>query len=183
MEKQPNSADCFICGVKNIAGVHVRFYNTVNDLGEPEVLACFTGQPAHQGYPGRMHGGVISGILDETMGRAINAVDAHTHEHEQRVRRSNVDPDSAAVYAETEWGVTAELTVRFQQPVPLGVELTARGRITRDRRRLFEGSGELYLPDGTVAITASGRYFKLALGAISEDPGDLGWRVYEDDEL
>ena len=70
MEKQPNSACCFICGVENVAGVHVRFYNTVNDQGDPEVLARFTGQPVHQGYPGRMHGGVVSGILDEVIGRA-----------------------------------------------------------------------------------------------------------------
>ncbi len=177
MEKQPNSADCFICGVKNIAGVHVRFYNTVDEHGEPEVLARFKGESIHQGYPGRMHGGVISGILDEAMGRAINATQAHNHDHAQ-----GHDVDTETLQTETEWGVTADLTVRFRKPVPLDVELTARGRITRDKRRLFEGSGELYLPDGTVAITASGRYFKLALGAIAEDPDDLGWRVYDDDE-
>lgn len=169
MEKQPNSADCFICGVKNVAGVRVRFYNTVDKQGGSEVLARFTAKTVHQGYPGRMHGGVITGILDETMGRAINAEQTHRHRQD------------ADLHAATEWGVTAELTVRFHHPVPLDVELTARGRITRNKRRLFDGSGELYLPDGTVAATATGRYFKLALDAIAESPDDLGWRVYEDD--
>ena len=36
-----------------------------------EIMARFTGQDVHQGYPGRMHGGVITGILDETIGRAV----------------------------------------------------------------------------------------------------------------
>ena len=63
----------------------------------------------------------------------------------------------------------------------LGTELTARGRITRDRRRLFEGTGEIYLPDGTVAVSAAGRYMRLPLESISDiDPESLGWRVYAD---
>jgi len=197
MKKQPNSACCFICGVENVAGVHVRFYNTVNEQGEPEVLARFTGQPVHQGYPGRMHGGVASGILDEVMGRAINAAaqhdHAHAHAHDHTNERAgdhseagaaeNAEEEDADRYADTEWGVTADLAVRFRQPVPLGVELIARGRVTRDTRRLFEGAGELYLPDGSVAVTATGRYVKLKLDAIAASPEELGWRIYEDEEV
>ncbi len=187
MEKQPNSACCFICGVENVAGVHVRFYNTVNEQGEPEVLARFTGQPVHQGYPGRMHGGVASGILDEVMGRAINAAAQHVHDHDHPDERTgdhsekDTTEEDADRYANIEWGVTADLSVRFRQPVPLGVELLARGRVTRDTRRLFEGAGELYLPDGSVAVTATGRYVKLKLDTIAESPEELGWRVYDDD--
>ncbi len=161
MQKQPNSYECFICGVQNVAGVQVAFYETVNEDDHDEVLARFTGQPMHQGYPGRMHGGVITGILDETIGRAINIGDSE-------------QPPMA-------WGVTVDLALRFHQPVPLGVPLTARGRITRDRRRLFEGSGELYLPDETLAVSAAGKYLKMPLAEISNiDPETLGWRIYED---
>lgn len=177
MNKQPNSYHCFICGVKNIGGVHVNFYevpaappleNAGNGNGagdapaapQQEVLARFTGQEIHQGYPGRMHGGIITGILDETIGRAINI-----GEGEQPMS----------------WGVTAELTMRFRKPVPLGVELTARGRITRDIHHIFEGTGEIYLPDGTVAASAHGKWVRLKLDAISGmDPQELGWKVYED---
>ena len=81
----------------------------------------------------------------------------------------------------TTWGVAVELSVRFHKPVPLDTELTARGRITRERRRLFEGTGEIYLPDGTVAVSADGRFMKLDLEQISDvDPESLGWRIYED---
>jgi acyl-coenzyme A thioesterase PaaI-like protein len=188
MNKQPNSYFCFICGVKNVNGVHVNFYEVPAKPPAPlvtasstqpsngaavlaaqaeqvaqhpiEILARFTGQDVHQGYPGRMHGGIITGILDETIGRAINIGEG---EHPMT------------------WGVTAELTMRFRKPVPLGVELTARGRITRDIHHIFEGEGELYLPDGTIAASAKGKYVRLKLDAISGmDPEELGWRVYED---
>lgn len=161
MRKQPNSHDCFICGVRNGSGVHVEFYERTNEDGLPEVLARFTGRNEHQGYPGRMHGGVITGILDETIGRAVN-IEAE-------------DPENPPV-----WGVTVELNVQFLKPVPLDVELTALGRVTHERTRFFEGTGELLLPGGEVAASAVGKYVKLALDDISEiDPATLGWRVYE----
>ena len=163
MEKQPNSFHCFVCGVRNNASVRVTFYDTVSQDGGPEVLARFTGQTIHQGYPGRMHGGVAAGVLDEVIGRAINT-----------------DRDEGSP---TLWGVAVELTTKFHHPVPLEVELTARGRITRERRRLFEGSGEIFLPDGSIAVTAEAKYVKLPLDAIAEiDPEELGWRVYPDDQ-
>jgi hypothetical protein len=81
------------------------------------------------------------------------------------------------------WGVTAELSVRFRKPVPLDVELTARGRITRDTRLLFEGSGELLLPDGSVAAEAKGKYLKLPLEMVADfDPEREEWRVTPDEE-
>jgi len=161
MDKQPNSYNCFICGIRNDSSVRVSFYDTVSDSGQPEVVARFTGRSMHQGYPGRMHGGVATGILDEVIGRAINT------------GHGEGDP--------TIWGVAVELAAKFHQPVPLDVELIARGRINRVRRRLFEGCGEIYLPDGSAAVTAEAKYIKLALEAISDvDPEELGWRVYPD---
>ncbi len=72
MQKQPNSSFCFVCGLENVAGVKVRFYETIAADGVAEILARFSGQPCHLGYPGRMHGGVLTGVLDETIARAIN---------------------------------------------------------------------------------------------------------------
>lgn len=161
MRKQPNSHDCAICGVRNDGGLRAVFYDTVSENGDAEVLVRFTARSSHQGYPGRIHGGLATGILDEAICRAINA--------------ANSEADA------TIWGVAVDLSTKFLKPVPLEVELTARGRITRDRRRLFEGSGEIYLPDGTVAVTAEGRYARLRLEQISGiDTEALGWRVYPD---
>ena len=155
MNKQPNSRMCFICGVKNIAGVHVRFYET----GDGTVLARFTGQEIHQGYPGRFHGGVIAGILDETLGRAIRL------EHGDEV-----------------WGVTVELSVRYRKPVPIGVELQAVGRVVVERHRAFEASGEIFLPDGEIAAEARGKFVKLESSSVAQfDPEVEEWRVWPDD--
>ena len=86
---------------------------------------------------------MASALLDETIGRAINML----------------DPDA--------WGVTVELTVRFRRPVPLGREVRAIGRITKTSSRLFEGSGEIVLDDGTVAVEAVGKYMKLPIERIA----------------
>jgi len=154
MKKQPTSRMCFVCGESNPAGVHVRFY----EQEDGSVLARFTGQEHHQGYPGRMHGGVITAIMDETMGRAI-----------------------MIPHGETVWGVTAELSLRFRKPVPLGVELTAVGRIVSENARFFEGCGELYLPDGTVAVEGTGKYVKLDIRRIGDfDPVREQWGVRPD---
>ena len=154
MKKQPTSRMCFVCGESNPGGVHVRFY----EQEDGSLLARFTGADHHQGYPGRMHGGVITAIMDETMGRAI------------------MIPHGEAI-----WGVTAELSVRFRRPVPLGVELTAVGRIALEKSRTFEGTGELYLPDGSVAVEGSGKYVKLDIRKIADfDPEREQWYIRPD---
>jgi uncharacterized protein (TIGR00369 family) len=154
MKKQPTSRMCFVCGESNPAGVHVRFY----EQDDGSVLARFTPREQHQGYPGRMHGGVITAVMDECVGRAI-----------------------MIKHGETIWGVTAELNVRFRKPVPLEVELTVLGRITNEGSRLFEGTGELYLPDGTVAVEAAGKYVKLDIAKIADfDAEQEEWYVRPD---
>ena len=115
-----------------------------------ELLGVFKPLDEHQSYPGRLHGGISTAALDETIGRAITI--AH--------------PDT--------WGVTVELTVRFRKPVPLDGEIRAVGRITRDTPRLFEGSGEIVLADGVIAVEARGKYMKMALDAITD--GDFDQR-------
>ena len=161
MNKQPNSSFCFVCGMKNVAGVKVLFYETVADDGTAELLARFQGLEIHQGYPGRMHGGVLTGVLDETIARAINY-------------GSGVDVER--------WGITVELTTRFLHPVPLDVEISVRGRVHSQNRRMFTGSGEISLPDGTVAVRAEGKFLKLPLNAISGPDVELpGWQVYADE--
>jgi uncharacterized protein (TIGR00369 family) len=151
VNKQPNSRMCLVCGLKNDHGLHASFY----ELENGELLAVFRPGEEHQSYPGRLHGGIVSTILDETIGRAI------------MINRS-----------EQFWGVTVEITVRFKHPVPLDRELRVIGRITRESRRVFEGTGELLLPDGTVAAEAQGRYLKLPLEKIADfDAGEQEWKA------
>jgi uncharacterized protein (TIGR00369 family) len=142
-----------VCGVQNPWSLNARFL----ELENGELLGVFQPLEQHQSYPGRLHGGIVSAVLDETIGRAINM------QH----------PDA--------WGVTVELTVRFKKPVPLDGELRAIGRITRDTSRLFEGTGEIVLPDGTVAAEASGKYMKMPIDRIADGDFSLEW--FEDDRV
>jgi len=149
------SSDCMVCGVNNPWGLKSRFH--VADTRE--VIALFTPGGHHQSYPGILHGGITAAILDETIGRAIMPLtDSRT------------------------FGVTVDLSVQYKQPIPYGVTLTVVGRITNQRGRIFEGSGELYLPDGTVAATARGKYLRRPLDAFT-DPSFIDRHWFKPDDL
>ena len=149
--KQPNSKMCLVCGLQNPFGLYTAFYELEND----ELLAMFTPTEEHQGYPGRLHGGISAAILDETIGRAI------------MIR-----------YDDDIWGVTMEFTSRFKKPVPLNEELRVMSRITKENTRVFEGSGEILLSDGTVAVEGRGKYLKLPLEKIADSGLEhLDWKV------
>jgi hypothetical protein len=61
MQNQPNSRMCFVCGIDNPIGLHLSFYTD----DEGRCVARFRPKPEHQGYPGHLHGGIISTLLDE----------------------------------------------------------------------------------------------------------------------
>lgn len=143
IRKQNNSSRCFICGVTNNEGLKTEFY----ELEDGTVAATAVARSFHQSYPGRVHGGVSTALLDETIGRAINIA----------------EPES--------WGVTVEITTRFKKPVPYDIPLLAVGKITENRSRLFSGEGRIILPDGTTAVTAKAKYMKLKLDSIAEFDG------------
>jgi uncharacterized protein (TIGR00369 family) len=139
--KQNNSKMCFVCGLSNDFGLHAAFYET----GANELVALIKPSEKHQSYPGRMHGGVAAAVLDETIGRAI-----------------------AIGKSEQVWGVTLELTTKFRKPIPLDQELKIVGRVTRDDSRVFEGSGEIVLENGEVAVSATGKYLKVPFDKITD---------------
>ncbi len=149
VDKQPNSADCFVCGLNNDKGLKASFYETETN----EVAALFTPHPLHQSYPGRVHGGIAACILDETIGRAIQIG----------------QPDV--------WGVTVELTLAYKKPLPYGQQLKAFGRITSENRLMFEGEGEILTPEGEIAVTAKAKYVKQRIDQISDDLEALDWNV------
>lgn len=144
---------CFACGVENATGLHARFF----ELEGAELLGIFEPRDEHQGYPGRLHGGIATTILDETIGRAIGLF----------------DPGA--------FGVTIDLSVRFRAPVPTDRPVHAIGRITKPSERLFEGAGEIVLDDGTVAVEATGRFLKMGVDKIADGELDGEWFADERD--
>jgi uncharacterized protein (TIGR00369 family) len=134
IKKQHISKMCFVCGEMNAFGLHGKFFETESN----ELVAIINPSEEHQGYPGRMHGGLAATILDETIARSI-----YIGKEEQI------------------WGVTLELKTKYRKPVPLGQEVKVIGRVISEGSRTFEGTGEIILSNGDIAVSAEGKYIKM----------------------
>ncbi len=152
LKKQNNSADCIICGLDNPSSVKAGFYETEGEY----LVANAKARYEHQSYPNRMHGGMISALLDETIGRAIMIKD------------------------ENQWGVTSELKVKFRKPVPLDKDIYCVGKVVKDATRTFIGKGFIEDEEGNILAQGEATYVKLPLSKISEED-DLGWINVADD--
>jgi hypothetical protein len=63
LKKQHISKMCFVCDINNDFGLHAKFYETDTN----ELVALINPSAQHQGYPGRIHRGIATTILDETI--------------------------------------------------------------------------------------------------------------------
>ena len=152
LKLQNNSDKCIICGVENLFSLGAKFYELQKD-----VLCTITlGRDEHQSYPGRMHGGMISALLDETMGRAI------------QIREPNV------------WGVTSTLNVKFRKPVPLNESIKCFGRVVRSTQIGFSCVGIIEDENGTLLATAEATYIKIPLNEIT-DHDNMLWQNFPDE--
>ncbi len=153
-KKQNISKSCIVCGVDNNLGLKTSFY----ELENGELVAICDTKEYHQSYPGRVHGGISAALLDETIGRAVSIND------------------------DTIWGVTVGLEVKYKKPVPTNETIKIIGRITKENRKLFEGTGEIILENGEIAAIATGKYVKMKAEEITEDGLDESeWFNISDD--
>ena len=151
MKKQPNSRMCFVCGLENPIGLRMAFY----EEEEVRVVGKFTPGDQHQGYPGTVHGGIVTALLDETLGRVAIAAGR--------------------------WMVTARLSVRFRRPIPIGQTLTVVGEVVSWERRSLEARGEIRLADGQVGAEASGTFVEIPPERVQGMEEALAfWRVVPD---
>jgi len=124
--RQRRHPECWVCAPDR-AGLKIPF--TVMDNGAVEgVFPCaleFTG------YPGILHGGVTSSLLDGAMTNCLMARGTP--------------------------GLTARLEVRFLNPVLIGKPATVRAWLEKSRGSLSILGAELS-QDGEVLATASGRF-------------------------
>lgn len=118
---------CFGCGERNPQGLQLKF----SKEGE-KVVTHFIPQEFHQGYPGIMHGGITSTLLDEAMSTCLHTLDLV--------------------------GVTARLEVRFRKNIPINSPLQIEARITKSRKTLVDTEGRILFADGEIAAEAKGRF-------------------------
>ena len=152
--KQPNSRNCFACGLENPYSLGLTFH----ELDSGQVVSEVSIPGHFEGYPGIVHGGIIASMLDEIVSRAAMV---GNHEH---------------------FFLTAKLEIRYRAPVPTQTPLRLRGEVCKDRGGTKVSHGELLLPDGTVAAEADA--LLAAYSGTGGDAGQLaalGWRVYPGD--
>ena len=155
VSKQNNSNMCVICGINNKFGVKASFYN----MEDGSVGGLFTFLPEHQSYPDRVHGGMISTMIDELAGRAL------------WVTR----PDKIAV--------TIDLSVKYRKPVPYGVRLIGKGVITEMLSRAYTAKCAIMDSDGNVLADGTARYFMIPVDKISDAPIDDEINIFVPDDV
>ena len=140
LKKQRNSRSCIICGLDNELGVKAPFY----EMEDGTVVTVFSFRAEHQSYPGRAHGGMITCMLDELIGRVIWCY----------------EPDKLAV--------TLDINVKFRKPVPYDTKLIGIGTITKNGSRAYTGHAVIEDEKGTVLAEGTATYFKMPADKITD---------------
>lgn len=149
---QPNSSHCFVCGVNNPNGLHLRFYDTAPG----EVTVEHTVPEYFQGYPGVVHGGIVAAMLDEVAGRT----------------QMGADPPR--------FMFTARLDIRYRKNVPVGVPLRIVGRAGKSRHHTATSTAIIYGPEGELLAEAEVLLADVPADSYANvNLADLGWKVYD----
>lgn len=119
---------CIVCSTANSKGLHLHF--DIADDGS--VKADFQCDEAFEGYPGVLHGGVISSILDGAMGNCM--------------------------FVRGQSAVTVEMTTRFRRPVATYSQATVSAKIVRISHPLYLLEAKI-IQDGEIKATAKGKFY------------------------
>ena len=127
-----NDDHCFCCGVKNEHGLKLTFDTTQKDTA----ITQFIIPDYFTGWANLTHGGFISMLLDETMAQACMAKELK--------------------------GVTAELTVRFIKPLPVGIKIVVTGTIEALKKRIALTKGSITDQNGTLYAEGKAKFIRTA---------------------
>ena len=124
-----NHAGCIACGSSNGEGLHLQ-YERCEDGG---VITHFDCDRRYAGYSGVVHGGIVALLLDSAM----------TH----------------GLFARDHKALTAELTVRFHEPVTVDERATICARVVKGVHRLYLAEAEL-MQNGYVKATGKAKFVR-----------------------
>lgn len=126
----PWSETCFGCNNGSNEGIGMRAYISEDDY----VVGICKTKESHQGFPGVIHGGLVSTYFDEVFW------------HATRLHNPNLV------------AMTVEMTIQYQKPVRPGKKLRIVAEPARFEGRHIYVTGYLLLPDDEVAATAEIHY-------------------------
>ncbi len=156
MDLQPNSRHCFVCGLENEHGLHLRFYE--NEEGD--VIVDTTVPDRFQGYPGIVHGGIVASLVDEALGRVhMGAAD------------------------NPRFMFTAKLMVNYRKPVPTETPLRIVAQAVKSKRRSATSVCSIYGPGGVLLAEAEAVLVNVPEETVENaNLEDLGWKIYPVEE-
>lgn len=133
VKKLPPTRSCFCCGTENPIGLR---FDLIETQGAVETRFQF--KPEHCGFPGVVHGGLVTAALDELMAWAVGV-------------------------STGQFAYAAALEVRFVKPVAPGVELMGLGAVGEESRpgRLYKPWAEIRSAEGLVLARGEGRFMPL----------------------
>jgi uncharacterized protein (TIGR00369 family) len=144
MEAQ-NFDHCFVCGSRNGTGLQLKIVS-----GNGEARAEFQPDARWEGYPGVVHGGVLSAVFDDLMFHAIYSVIKQL-------------------------AVTASLEVCFHLPARIGTRLYCYARIVEPGAqgygRLVKVEGEIRDQDKRVLATSKSQYVMMSQARMEDFMG------------
>lgn len=143
ISKQRNSKMCIMCGFDNEYGVRAPFYN----MEDGSVMTVFSYREQHQSYPQRVHGGLITCMLDEMGLRALWAKEM----------------------SEESFGVTTSLETKFRKPVPYNQTIIGKGIIVKDTPHFCTAEVSLYDKHGALLANGTVNYIKLDVNKIADN--------------
>lgn len=142
ISKQRNSKMCMICGLDNEYGVNAPFYN----MEDGSVMSVFQYKWQHQSYPGRVHGGLITAMLDEMGLRSLWAKEL----------------------SEATFGVTLSLDTKYRKPVPYETDLIGRGIVVKETSKFLITDASIMDMQGDILANGMIKYIKMDTEKISE---------------
>ena len=132
LQALPGYMNCFVCGKNNPIGLNIAFFKD-----QDKIKAEFIPESKHQGFKGIVHGGILSSILDEIMGRtAIITRDVMT--------------------------MTVEINIKYRKKALVGEKIIFAAQMTKDLGRMIEAQAEARSEDGTLLTEAKGKFIVLS---------------------
>jgi uncharacterized protein (TIGR00369 family) len=119
---------CIACRDRSRGGLGLRFEPQPDD----SVLTVFACDAQYQGYPDRLHGGIIATLLDAAM----------TH----------------CLFAHGVRGMTARLNIRYRHPVAVGQEALVQAWLVRQSSPLYVLTAEVRQA-GRLCAVAEAKFF------------------------
>jgi len=128
----PNPTNhCFGCGGANARGMQLTFEQ---DDAARRIRGKFRIGSEFQGATGYLHGGIIATLLDEVMAKVSRLADNREH------------------------AVTADLSIEYRKPVPVGDELIVEGWETGRDGRMRSRAGEIRNASGVVLARGTAKF-------------------------